>query len=102
MNELDVATKRASDPEYDSLFKRWEAALQSLNDLAKENNTLHGVIKGQIKANDSLGALEGQRHEIMAEQLNTHNSTVQDMGEEIDRLRSMLVAAGIDPDEGQK
>jgi hypothetical protein len=93
-----IAAKRASDPDFDQIYKLWTSAVESIADVQRENEALNVVIQGQMRTNDSLGELEGQRHEIMAEQLNDHNTTVQEMGEEINRLRGLLLDAGINPD----
>lgn len=86
-------------PTYEQLEKMHRAAVESLEEMVKKNNSLEGVIAGQSRANSALGEKDLQRDAMLNAQIGDHNATVQEMGAEIQRLRAKIVRMGGDPDE---
>lgn len=99
LNPLAQMAEKGERPTYEQLERLYDTCFESLEESVAECNTLRGVVTGQARANSALGEKDADRDAMVQAQIGDHNSTVQEMGAEINRLRAVCTKHGINPDE---
>jgi len=86
-----------SKKEYDAMVKRYNALVESIDRLSKENDALRLEIQF-VKNEKTIWSQEkAKQNFLMVKTITEFNKRIADMGEEINRLRQEVKELGGDP-----